>query len=359
MTVSKDEWDRIRRETDAERILFHVDQYNGDGPSDDELPPPPLDVLVVGLEEFIAVDEPGAAALLGTEDAALIPEGGDVMIYGDGGAGKTTLAIDLACHLATGETWLEIPVPRPVRVMMIENEGPRPLLRKKLKRKHEAWTGPPLNDQVRIFDSPWGKFTFATVEWREELALKIAGQEVDVLIAGPLTRIGMKTAGTLQEVAAFMRLVADVRERSQRPLTVIVIHHENKSGAVSGAWEGSGDTLLHVQPAGNGHTVVFVQKARWSSEHTHTSLKLAWTAGEGFKLNDDRDVHAELDGLLEDDEPRTVKEMAAALKVGEDAIKVVIADNPADYYQLTSEEAKDAGRHPTAKLYRIAQMRLP
>ena len=50
----------------------------------------------------------------GTPGRSLIPEGGDVMIYGDGGASKTTLGIDLACHLAAGDDWLGIAVPRPV-----------------------------------------------------------------------------------------------------------------------------------------------------------------------------------------------------------------------------------------------------
>ena len=33
----------------------------------------PVDVVVVTLEAFAAVDEPGAGALLGSEDAVLIP----------------------------------------------------------------------------------------------------------------------------------------------------------------------------------------------------------------------------------------------------------------------------------------------
>ena len=45
----------------------------------------------VTLDEFAAVDEPGADAILGDADSALIPEGGDAMVYGDGGVGKTTL----------------------------------------------------------------------------------------------------------------------------------------------------------------------------------------------------------------------------------------------------------------------------
>ena len=57
-------------------------------------------VSVVSIEDFAAIEEAGAAGLVGDADEALIPEGGDVMFYGDGGAGKTTLSIDLACHLA-------------------------------------------------------------------------------------------------------------------------------------------------------------------------------------------------------------------------------------------------------------------
>ena len=62
-----------------------------------------------------------------------------------------------------------------------------------------------------MFEAPWGKFTFATDQWRAELAGIVRDGEIDVLIAGPLTRIGMDAAGTLQEVAAFLALVADVR----------------------------------------------------------------------------------------------------------------------------------------------------
>ena len=249
---------------------------------------PPDDVAVVTLEEFVGVDEPGTTPLVGDGDNALIPEGGDVMIYGDGGVGKTTLSIHLAFHLAAGQEWIGIDVPRAVRVLLIENEGPRPLFRKKLRRKLDAWDGS-LEGRVRVFEQPWSRFTLATEAWREELALTVAGQEIDVLIVGPLTRVGINEAGTLQDVVAFMRLVADLRERCQRPLTVILIHHESKSGQVSGAWEGSGDTLLHVQGAGNGHTIVHVQKARWSSEHHGQTFKLAWAAGDGFRPEVERD----------------------------------------------------------------------
>ncbi len=327
-----------------------------------EDPPPPGEIGVVTLAEFVAVDEAGAAALLGSEDNALIPEGGDVMVYGDGGAGKTTLAIDLACHLAAGESWLGIEVPRPVGVLLIENEGPRPLLRRKLKRKLGAWTGGEIGERVRVFESPWARFTFAIEEWREELGLKAAAWDIDVIIVGPLVRVGMDEAGTLQDVVAFMRLVADLRERSMRPLTVVIIHHENKSGAVSGAWEGAGDTLLHVQGSGNGHTILYVQKARWAPEHHHRTYHLAWTEGEGFEVESDRDLAAEIVVFLTAYPWRTAKEIAApreaetpGVGANEATVRKLLDADAERFESRTGDDARALGRHPSAILWRCVE----
>lgn len=258
---------------------------------------------LVTLDEFADRDEPGATALVGADqESALIPAGGDVMIYGDGGAGKTTLAVDLACHLAAGDTWLGIPVARPVRVLVIENEGPRPHFRAKLHRKRDHWQGSPLGDRIRVVEEPWGKLTLADDAGRELLAAWIREHELDVVVLGPVTRLGMNEAGTLQEVRDFALLLSDVRGRARRPVTFVLIHHENKSGKVSGAWEGAGDTLLHVQGQGHGRTRVYVQKARWSTAHHATTVQLDWTEGEGFEVADapaDRDDNAIADEILE------------------------------------------------------------
>ena len=242
---------------------------------------------VTTLGEFVAVEEEGAEALVGGELGAFIPQGGDVMFYGDGGAGKTTLAVDLACHLAAGDDWLGIPVARQANVLLIENEGPRPLYRAKLRRKRDGWTGSPLDDRVQVLERPWGKLSFSEAGWREALAESIRDYEVDIVIAGPVSRLGMNEAGTLQEVRDFLGLVNEARELSARRVAVVLIHHENKGGKVSGAWEGSGDTLLHVQGQGHGRLRLFVQKARWSSIYHATTLQLAWAEGEGFALLED------------------------------------------------------------------------
>jgi hypothetical protein len=44
---------------------------------------------VVGIADFAAIDEPGAEPVVGDTDNALFVKGGDAMVYGDGGAGKT------------------------------------------------------------------------------------------------------------------------------------------------------------------------------------------------------------------------------------------------------------------------------
>lgn len=66
----------------------------------------------------------------------------------------------------------------------------------------------------------------------------------------------------------------------------VLIHHENRGGKVSGAWEGTGDTLLHVQQQGRGQLRLVFQKARQSSEHHATALQLAWADGEGFTVEE-------------------------------------------------------------------------
>jgi hypothetical protein len=247
------------------------------------------EISIVGVTRFAAVDEPGADALLGTLDQNLLPVGGDVMLYGDGGTGKTTLAVDLGFHLAAGRPWLGIPVPRAARVLLIENEGPRPLFRRKLRRKLDVWGGATVAERLFVWETPWSVFRFGDLEFQAQLARHAFELELDLVIAGPVTELGMEDAGTIQEVRRFAGLVATVRERSLRPIAFLLVHHENKGGRVSGAWEGVGDTLLHVQGSGHGRTRLFVQKSRWGNEYHAKTFRLLWSPGETFELADEDD----------------------------------------------------------------------
>ena len=76
------------------------------------------------------------------------------------------------------------------------------------------------------------------------------------------------------------------RKGLDRPLAVLLVHHENKQGDVSGAWQGRTDTLAHVQAQGNGATRLYWRKVRWGSTLHETVWKLLWRDGEGFELDD-------------------------------------------------------------------------
>ena len=336
--------------TDEERRVFG-DAGDGEAASASE-----LTVKIDTIEAFSALEEAGAAPLVGDGENVLIPEDGDVMVYGDGGAGKTTLMVDAACHLGAGEDWLGLPVPRALRVLLIEVEGPRPLMRAKLRRKLEAWRGEPIAGRVLILRSPWAKFTFASEQWRAELARIVDEQKIDIVIAGPLTRIGMDEAGTLQQVRDFMGLVNDLRSRSEQRIAVVLIHHENRAGTVSGAWEGAGDTLLHIREAGPGHTIVRVQKARWGSSYHGTTIKLQWAPGESFEVESERDLLAEVKALLADGKWRIIEEIRSDVGAGKETVRELIEQHADQFTMSTGEDARALGRQHNATLYQLANV---
>jgi hypothetical protein len=342
-----DEIPELRRVRDA-YAAYTAERENGAAPTE------PLDIAVGTIEAFAAVEEPGADPLLGRDGDMLIPEDGDVMVYGAGGSAKTTLMVDAACHLGAGDDWIGIPIPRPLRVLLIEVEGARPLMRGKLRRKIEQWNGAPIQGRVLVLEEPWAVFTFADERWRAALANIIDQYEVDVVIAGPLTRIGMEEAGTLQQTRDFMRLVADVRARCGRRVAVLIVHHENRAGTVSGAWDGVGDTLLHVREAGHGHTLVHVEKARWGHSYQGTTIKLKWAPGEGFEVETERDLLAEIKSLFADGKWRIVEEIRKELGVGKDTVSDLLQEHAEDFRMCTGEDARALGRSKAALLYQVA-----
>ena len=185
-------------------------------------------------------------------------------------------------------------------MLLVENEGPRPHFRVKLRHKRESWVGGDLGDRIAVLESPWAELTVAEESHREAFARLIRDGALDVVILGPVTRLGMNEAGTLQEVRDFMGLFVDVRKRVGQPVTFVLVHHENKGGTVSGAWEGGPDTLLHVQAQGHGQTRIYVKKARWDSSRHGTTLQLTWANGETFTVSDEpeRDENTIVDELL-------------------------------------------------------------
>jgi len=288
-------------------------------------------VNIVSFDEFVGTEEDTAGSLLGTDDETILPIGGMLLMYGDGGAGKTTLTIDAVCHMAAGEPWLGIDVIRPVRSLIIENEGPRGKFRRKLAEKFASWNGhPPFNTNIRVMEDPWTMFSLREETHRHALAVSIATAEIDLVVMGPLVTLGMVGGGTPDEVSDFETLLRMTRSLVPRPFAFWTVHHENKAGDVAGAWERVPDALVHVQAQGNGHTRMAFRKARWADESHGKSLDLRWTeTGRSYELkeDDDRDLHAELlAAFAEDDAWRTYAEAATLIGSRQKATKIALSD---------------------------------
>ena len=147
-----------------------------------------------------------------------------------------------------------------MNVLLLENEGPRPLYRRKLERKLATWTGPSTKGRLHVWQSPGAKAGFGTLEQRQQLAAAIAEHQIDVLIAGPAypARDGR---GRNPPTGPRLHAARPDRARTlQRPLHVLLLHHENRGGHVSGAWEGAGDTLSTSRPKGTARPGSYFQK---------------------------------------------------------------------------------------------------
>jgi AAA domain len=243
---------------------------------------------VVTAAAFAAVDEPDAEALVGDAETNLLPAGGLALFYGTGGSGKTTLVIDLAFHLGHGRAWQGIEIPQACTVALVENEGPRGPFRRKIRAKIEAAGDP--GERLLVLEEPWAELDFRQETARDALAELVVVKAIDVLAVGPVATLGMVGGGTIEEVRGFAALVEQMRRQIDRPLAIILVHHDNKAGSVSGAWEGVPDTLVHVQEQGHGHTRVFWEKARWASALHKTTWTLLWRDGEGFEREEKPEI---------------------------------------------------------------------
>jgi hypothetical protein len=73
-----------------------------------------------------------------------------------------------------------------------------------------------------------------------------------------------------------MQLLDEVRDAARRPIAIVLVHHENKGGDISGAFEAEFDTVIHVKPDGRFRTQLYFRKSRWSSRIHRSRATLAW-----------------------------------------------------------------------------------
>lgn len=231
------------------------------------------------LEQQLARIDP----LIGSEDDALMMPGSLGILAGVGGSGKTTLMLHAVAHWAAGLTWFGIPCPRPVRCVIIENEGPHDPFVKKVKEfasrfRHCPCGGPPhgdlgqaLLDNCLFLDAPWGHFTFEDKKLAGELRAAVLDFGGDLLVANPLGRLGMRGAGTPEETRAFLDLM--FKAGLGEDFAAFLIHHMSKLGRhvplvqqLSGDWGPHPDTIFVLEPQGDRLSKLTFGKIRWGDQ---------------------------------------------------------------------------------------------
>lgn len=223
--------------------------------------------LFVDAHAFAELQVDPPEPFWGSDDTIIIPAGGLALVTGRPGVGKTTWVLDLACHLAAGLPYPNpsddqappaYPVSRPLRVALIENEGPLEMFRDKLSRKLERWphsiqdAGGYLGIQVWR----WGAFSFADPDAFAKTQRELDELAIDLVIGDPLSMLGMEGVGSPEDTRKFVQIIRRLGLGHTRAF--LFLHHfrervernEDELARISGAWGGHLDTLITLSPMG-------------------------------------------------------------------------------------------------------------
>ena len=171
-------------------------------------------------------------------ESVLLKDGMSV-IYGDSNSGKTFLAIDLACSIARGTTWLGRRSVQGV-ALYLATEGPKSVqMRLKAYKKHHGIQSLPLV----VVTSPVNFFEGGPVDSHKvvSLVMKVEaeiGQKVRVVIGDTMARIA---AGANENTGQDMTIVLKHADyiRARAGVHFMWIHHCGKDAAKGGrGWSG-------------------------------------------------------------------------------------------------------------------------
>lgn len=259
--------------------------------ADNEPQTRPRLVFVRG-DEFVEQPIMRGDPLVGTPDDSLLMPGSLAILAGVGGAGKTTLSLHAIAHWASGLPWFGIATPRPIRIIVIENEGPHDPYVQKVKEFANRFHGCPCGDgdqhgdgsdfleRCFFLDAPWGHFSFADPGCARELQAYVRDTQADLVVANPLGRLGMKGAGTPEDTRAFLELLfaAGLNE----DFAALLLHHFSKIGRhvpivqqLSGDWGPHPDLILALEPDGERKSKLTFGKVRWGDQG-RPPLLLEW-----------------------------------------------------------------------------------
>lgn len=317
--------------------------------------------------ELVALPLTKVTPLFGSADDALMMPGSLMLLAGIGGAGKTTLSLHMMAHFAAGLPWFGIEVARPIRCVVIENEGPHDPYVKKVKEfaarfKDCTCSGEPHGtdeflDNTCFLDSPWGKFTFEDYGYGQALREQVVAFGGDLVVANPLGRLGMKGAGTPEETRAFLALM--VSAGLGDAFAALLLHHLAKAqqgtalvNQVSGDWGPHPDTIMVMETAGERRSKLSFGKVRWGDQGripmllnwlTDPEGPVGYSMSEAVKGVTEDELTTRVDQVLrEQEEPSGITIIREKTKGKATRVKKVLEDGV-----RAGRYASSGGQRPT------------
>ena len=321
------------------------------------------------LHDFIAAELNTPAPLIGTDESCILPAYGLLLLVAKGGKGKTTATIDAVLHLASGVPWLGFEVVRPLRILLIENEGPREPFRRKLERRLGHWP-PEMNGAIHVYAEDWGQARLDNRRFIERLNRYIEDEDIDLVVGDPLDTLGMEGVGSPEDTRKMMARFQDAGLFSR--VAWWVDHHSRKDQVqdaideASGAWGGKPDALLGLEKLPGNKARLSFTKLRWGRCDCFAYLLGYEPETEAFgfiaeESDEDRDYAAEAEQLLRGRDWMTATEIAApkgkgGIGAGREQVEEALnAEEPERFISRTGEEAKALGRkNPNATVWSLA-----
>jgi hypothetical protein len=344
---------------------FATDLHRRRNGSDPSAPQP----FAMTLDEFIKVESDSPDPLLGNAEENLLPAGGLLIMFAKGGRGKTTATIDAVFHLASGLPWLGFAVGRPLRILIIENEGPQEPFRQKLELKRTGW-GHEIAGEIFIYTERWGGLILGP-ESVPRLRAFVQEQRIDIIVGDPLDTLGLRGVGNPEETREFLKLL--VAAGLTQDVAFWLLHHSRKADSqdeldeISGAWGGRVDTMVKIDKQDGNRSVLSFPKVRWSRCGNLPTKILAFKPeDESFVVvgeeQDDRDYVTDIKSYLAHRPWRTYKEIAAkrdaqdpGIGAEEKKVKEALEGHPAVFESRTGKDAQDLGRrHPKTVLWNVS-----
>jgi hypothetical protein len=326
--------------------------------------------------EFTARRFADPEPLLGSTDMPIITRGGFNLLAGRPGSGKTTLILDMVCHLACGLPWPSIdetnprapqpwPVPKPLNVALIVNEGPQEAFRQKLADKLEKFPSDvgECGGSLIIQTLNWGTFSFADRLAMQRVADEFDQHEIDLVVGDPLASLGLEGVGSPAETLQFVQLLAPLGLRHERAF--LFLHHfrektergEDELARISGAWGGHIDTLLALSRTLSDDQLRFgYSKIRWAKRaypnpvvlgKIYNTLGFEALAEEGDVAMLEPKVAQHLEESRKSATGRngwqTADEIRQAIQARRVDVKSALEGSPHLFCYVTGDQAKEMG----------------